>query len=284
MTIRLPAMGDAQQAAWWSLMDLQVVHPTGWTLVGGQMVHLLCAERGAAPARATDDVDTVLDVRGEPQILRGFTTSLKQLGFAPAGNTWQGHQHRWIRDEAVIDLLIPRHLGERASLRTGAGGGTTIETPGAQQALDRSEDVEVDVAGHTGIVRRPNLLGALVAKAAAYTVTLDPARDRHIADFAVLATLLRPDDPMDTATSRDREHLGNILAATDAAPRTWSSVTGARDGLDRLRLSLELRPASQAPEPRQTSTPAWAQGHRPKGRPAGGEFTTRPRGEPDIDL
>ncbi|MBO0901843.1 hypothetical protein J1G42_14760 [Cellulomonas sp. zg-ZUI222] len=36
-------------------MDLHSDMPVGWVLVGGQMVHLHCAERGAAPQRPTDD-------------------------------------------------------------------------------------------------------------------------------------------------------------------------------------------------------------------------------------
>jgi len=244
VTTYLAAMSDASRDAWHALMGLQVAHPTGWTLVGGQMVHLLCAERGATPTRATDDVDTVLDVRAAPGILMALTSTLSDMGFEPSGNTWQGHQHRWVRHDAVIDLLIPRHLGERAAGRTGSGGGTTLETPAAQQALDRTENVQVDVAGRQGIVRRPNLLGALVAKAAAYTVLLDRARDRHITDFAVLATLIRPDDHLHTATNRDRHYLNPMLAAMADNTRLWSNIDGAREGRDRLSMILESSPRS----------------------------------------
>lgn len=115
MSVVMPAMTGPQQTAWHALMDLQVLHPTGWTLVGGQMVHLHCAERGASPSRPTDDVDTVLDVRAEPHVLHGFTTALTELGFEPAGENWAGHQHRWERGDATIDILIPRHVGEVAA-------------------------------------------------------------------------------------------------------------------------------------------------------------------------
>jgi hypothetical protein len=69
------------------------------------MVHLHCAERGAAPRRPTDDVDTVLDVRAEPHVLHGVTAALYGLGFRPAGVTWTGHQHRWELEDAAIDIL-----------------------------------------------------------------------------------------------------------------------------------------------------------------------------------
>src|SRR5450830_794235 len=195
MSVVLPPMSRGEAEAWSGLLDLSERHPTGWTLVGGQMVHLHCIERGVAPTRPTDDVDAVLDVRAEPGALHSFTTALVELGFASTGESWEGHQHRWQRGEAQIDVLIPRHLGERAAGRRGASGGTTIETPGAQQALDRTQTVEV---------------------------VLDRARSRHLIDFAVLTTLIRPSDAVQEAGRRDREHLGAMLAALAADRRTWA--------------------------------------------------------------
>lgn len=241
MNVTLPPMSQAQAEAWSALLDLSERHPTGWTLVGGQMVHLHCVERGVAPMRPTDDVDAVLDVRADPDALWSFTTTLVELGFAAAGESWEGHHHRWQRGGAQIDVLIPRHLGERAAGRRGASGGTTIGTPGAQQALDRTQKVGVTLDGRGGAVRRPNLLGALVAKAAAHSVVLDRARSRHLIDFAVLATLIRPSDAVHTAGRRDREHLGSALAALGTDRRVWSSVDGAEEGIARLRLALASR-------------------------------------------
>lgn len=243
MTVVMPAMREAQRAGWVALLDVHDVHPTGWTLVGGQMVHLWCAERGASPSRPTDDLDAVLDVRGEPGnpgVLMTFTTVLTQLGFVPSGTSPQGHQHRWVRDGAQIDVLIPGGVGERAARRTGAAGGTTLQTPAAQQALDRSEDVEVDVSGRVGTVRRPSLLGALVAKAAAHTVALDPARRRHLLDFLVLSTLIEPADHIGAAATRDRRYLTSMLGAISNDRRAVFEVDGGADGLVTLRLALGL--------------------------------------------
>jgi hypothetical protein len=242
MSTVLPPMSRRQGEAWSALLDLSERLPAGWTLVGGQMVHLHCSERGVAPTRPTDDVDAVVDVRAEPAALLSFTTVLSELGFVSAGETWVGHQHRWTRGDAQIDVLIPRHLGERAASRRGATGGTTIETPGAQQALDRTQSVDVVLDGRVGKVRRPNLLGALVAKAAAHTVMLDQARTRHLIDFAVLTTLIRPSDAVHEAGRRDREYLGSVLGALQADRRAWAGVDGAEAGIARLRLALELDP------------------------------------------
>lgn len=276
MTVVLHAMSAPQERAWQTLLELHARHPTDWTLVGGQMVHLHCAERGASPVRPTDDADTVLDVRAEPHALLKVTTTLKGLGFGPVGTSPQGHQHRWVREDgAMIDVLIPRHVGETAANRKGAGGGTTLETPGAQQALDRSEDVEVDVAGLVGTVRRPSLLGALVAKAAARTVSLDRARDRHLTDFAVLATLVRPADQVHTATKRDRWYLDGMLAAIGSHPRAWAGVPGAEQGLERLRLALRapVRPQAAARSGIPTSWDPSSSGEM------SGESTNRARDE-----
>jgi len=99
------------------------------------------------------------------------------------------------------------------------------------------------VANRTGTVRRPNLLGALVAKAVAHTVTLDTRRVRHVTDFAVLATLIHPDDNVDTATTRDRRDLHRMIAVIAEDPRQWAAVTGANEGLEGLRLALRPRTA-----------------------------------------
>lgn len=238
--VEVPMLNADQAAGWASLLDLYESHPSGWTLVGGQMVHLWCAARGSWPARATDDADTVLDVRGHPDALFQITSTLKAAGFVPAGTTHTGHQHRWIREAAVIDVLIPRFLGEHAARRRGAGGGTTLETPGAQKALNRTSVQAVKVEGRTGAVLRPSLLGALGAKAAARTVMLDPKRDRHLTDFAVLSTLLTPADVRDEEPldALERDRLRSMLGDMRAHRPVWAMVDGAAAGLQRVELLL----------------------------------------------
>lgn len=234
----MPAMTSAQEEGWMALLELHERKPAGWTLVGGQMVHLHCAERDATPARPTDDADTVLDVRAEPHVLYEFTRVLSTMGFTPDGNTPEGHQHRWKRGSASIDILIPSNLGPRADSRRGYGGGTTLASPGAQQALRRTTGTSVTVAGTTGTVRRPSLLGALVSKAAAHTVPQDPGKGRHILDFALLSTLIAPADKVHQADARDRKYLEGAIRAIRGSPRTLAMVEGAETGLTRLELAL----------------------------------------------
>jgi len=236
-----PVLRPAQASAWHALFDLHQRLPDGWALVGGQMVQSLCWERGATPSRPTTDADTALDVRARPRMLLTFTRVLRDLGFSPDGTSFEGHQHRWVRDDAQIDVLIPRFLGERAERRQGVGGGTTIPAPGAQGALWRARPVALEVNGRTGTVIRPTLQGALLAKAAAVEIVGDDP-ERHLTDIATLAALITRRDRVDeeiTATERRR-----ILAAAaliDRDPRVVRAAGVDQTAVDRLRLAFARR-------------------------------------------
>lgn len=231
-------MSRGQTESWLALLELGRRFTTGWTLVGGQLVHLHCRERGANPARPTDDGDAVLDVRAYPAIHYEFTRALVDMGFTPESASAFGIQHRWVREAAIIDVLIPRHLGERAASRPGAGGVRTIATPGAQGALERSESVMVRVAGESGVIPRPTLVGAIAAKAAALEIVNDPGWKRHIHDLTVLATLVRRSDDFDSYTARDVARVHNAIGRTVVDPSSIALVDGAAEGLERLKLAL----------------------------------------------
>lgn len=236
MTVVLTGLTERQRQSWLSLLDVATNLPDGWCLVGGQMVHLLCQERGLSPSRPTNDGDVVLDVRTQPNVLRDFTGALAAVGFTSAGVSPDGHQHRWVKDKATIDVLIPQSLGQTAASRKGVTGGTTLATPGAQQALRRSESVTVQVDEKIGTIRRPSMLGALVAKAAAFSIPSDPAKERHLTDFATLAAMARGSDRIrEQLTSRDRRYLAPMLVALDSSRRLWASVEGAERGILALR-------------------------------------------------
>lgn len=188
----MPAMSAGQEQAWHTLMDLHELVPTDWSLVGVQMVHLHCAERGSVPIRPTDDADTVVDVRAQPDILLTFTAVLTELGFS-ADTAGNGVQHRWKRDQAQFDVLIPEGAGNRAEARGGVQGAPSVAAPGTAQALTRSADIQVEVVARVGTVRRPNIVGALVGKTAArIDLGSGGASGRHCADFVVLAGLIAP--------------------------------------------------------------------------------------------
>lgn len=236
----MPAMSAGQEQAWHALMDLHQLVPNHWCLVGGQMVHLHCAERDASPIRATDDADTVVDVRAQPDILHTFTAALTHLGFR-ADTAGNGMQHRWKRDQAQIDVLIPEGTGARAQARGGIQGAPTAAAPGTTQALARSSNVQVQVATRVGTVRRPNLVGALIGKAAArLEIGKDAASGRHCADFVVLASLTAARDFRDeTLSKKDRQRLAKMIAICATDPSALA-VENATEHLDRVTLAAGL--------------------------------------------
>jgi hypothetical protein len=231
--IVMPAMTREQEAAWHGLLDLSERVPEGWTLVGGQMVHLHCAERGFTPHRSTPDVDAVVDARRVPKIFATFTRALEEVGFQVNGETMMGKQHRWVRGEAMIDVLIPQNLGRAAEIPS-ASGKPGLETPGAQFALDRSERVEVEVGSRSGRVARPSLVGAVIAKSAAYSVTLDRNRARHLDDICVLSAMLTARDLRGVELSKkEREYLRPAVRLAQNHERI-SEIDGAPDGISRV--------------------------------------------------
>ncbi len=104
--VALPAMTEAQAASWNAMMDLYAKVPEHWTLVGGQLVHLHCAERSSYSTRPTTDADAVVNIRADQRMLARFTAALDELGFTPATSA-AGHQHRWLKGLAQVDVLIP---------------------------------------------------------------------------------------------------------------------------------------------------------------------------------
>jgi hypothetical protein len=54
MTLVLTGLTERQRQSWLGLLDVAADFPEGWCLVGGQMIHLLCQERGFSPSRATN--------------------------------------------------------------------------------------------------------------------------------------------------------------------------------------------------------------------------------------
>ncbi|UKA60609.1 hypothetical protein [Arthrobacter sp. FW306-2-2C-D06B] len=239
MPIELPAMLIEQQEAWNAVFEIHKAMSHGWVLVGGQAVYLHAIERSAPLVRPTKDADMALDIRAYPRMLHDFTALLVSLGFESAGESLEGHQHRWLRGEAIVDVLIPRHLGERANSRRGVTGGTTIAGPASQQALDRGETVDVIAGTAAGSVNRPTLLGCLIGKAAALKILDDPNRERHITDFLTLAAVVGAGDLRGVRYQpAERDHLANMLGHLANGPQLLELVPEGAPGVERLRISL----------------------------------------------
>lgn len=140
-----------------------------------------------------------------------------------------------------MDVLIPEGVGARAAALAGAGGAPTVSAPGTTQALHRSEPVSVLVEGQAGTILRPNLVGALVGKAAAGTeIGSGQGGSRHLADFVVLAGLVSARDfRMVHLEKKDRRRLSRMLdrCRDDGAAM---STDGAGEALDRLHRAAKL--------------------------------------------
>jgi hypothetical protein len=237
----LPAMPPEQTASWHGLLDLHERLDSGWTLIGGQLVHLHCAERGQFPVRPTNDADTVVDVRADPKMLYMFTEALVELGFTSVGVSAEGLEHRWKRDNATIDVLLPEGVGERARRRSGVTGSPSLSSEGGSQALRRSETMAVTVDGREGFVLRPTLVGALIAKAAAHRNVGDRGRRRHRQDFLLLARLITASDfRSEELTKSDRRRLRAIAKEIQADRELLLGVPDGEAAMDRVAVAAQL--------------------------------------------
>lgn len=187
----LPALSPTHRELWDVLCDLADRHERDWVLVGGQMVLLHALQAGSTPHRVSQDLDAIIDARVRPPALAPFLVTLRELGFASVGTSPDDIAHRYGRGDVHIDVLAPEGIGRRARLRT-VGTAVTIEIAGGTQALARGERLPVLHAGRRALVPRPNLLGAIVIKAAAANNDRQP--QRHLTDLAFLVSMV--DDPL----------------------------------------------------------------------------------------
>ena len=116
-----------------------------------------------------------------------------------------------------------------------------MPTQGGTQALKRSETVAVTVSGREGYVCRPNLVGALVVKAAAHTNVGDQDPRRHRRDFLVLAGLITAGDfASEDLSKKDRQRLRVIMAAIEKDRELLLETSGATDAITRLKRAADL--------------------------------------------
>lgn len=228
------------EEAWQGLLDLAEKASEGWVLVGGQMVLVRSLARGVIPGRLSNDGDIVMDVRGIKNAPEQVISALREAGFVPIGGDHLGRQHRWVKDDAQIDVLQPRFLGFRTEERIRRAGATTIPAPGTQHAINRSEVVRVMMNDRHVLMRCPSLLGALVAKAAAYSEIMDDRqRNRHLYDIAELAPLMTRDELDSEAPLSKTEHARLVIALKALELQTKSAIfTRAYPDLNRRITAL----------------------------------------------
>lgn len=237
--VQMPALDEPQEAAWQVLLDLDEQRSEPWVLVGGQMTMLHCLENGLLRYRATDDGDVVLGVWTRRDALKTTSAWLQQQHHFTQSETSDGYGYRFERGKTKIDLLIPEGMDRQRTRPRTSEGRPGLGIEGGGQALTRAERIPVRLGTRTGHVRRPNILGALVLKAAAYR-TDGRDRERHSEDLALLADIaittgLR--GLADQTTAHDRKRLREALRDLPADHRSWRSSSdprAAHEALDRL--------------------------------------------------
>lgn len=213
----IPPLPPHQTEMWQTLLGLDLLDQP-WVLVGGQMTMLHCLENRVALTRPTDDGDVVVGVWTRRDALRTTSRFLRDHGFEEVA-TADGYGYRFQREErTAIDVLLPEGLDRQRDYPTTTSGRRGFATEGGNQALARAERVPVTVEGETGYVRRPTLLGSIVAKANAYVAD---SRDveRHAQDIVTLAeiALRDPRATLQDARPADRKPVRRFLRDKDAA-------------------------------------------------------------------
>ncbi len=251
----LPLLGGALAVVWHGLAELtDAAGSLRWTVVGGQMVLLHGLENGEVPHRVSNDIDTAVDVRSDRDGISRMVAVLTRLGYRSAGTSPEGRAYRFEKsvgdgevatvdvavdddsaggDKLTVDVLVPEGLSERAKTRT-VGSGTAFPAAGVTQALRRTELVPVSLDGQLLWVPRPNLLGALVAKATAASADhQDP--ERHLRDVAFLCALIG--DPLALAEevdTTDRRRLRRVATRLPPDSPLWRGRSDAHAALDLL--------------------------------------------------
>lgn len=216
---------DERAAEWALLLDVaQTVPSERWALVGGLMVHAHAIRAGITPPRHTSDLDVLINI-GAARISQ-VAGPLQAAGFEPVEPNGAGPFHRFKRGHDVVDVMVP-HAADRTyrwRMRP------VLRSPGAQQALQRLDQYTVTAThgGASALVNIPDPTGAIIAKAAAYTV--DPRdRERHLEDVVVLLAATQRRDLSTELSRRDRQHLRPMIQKLSDPDAIWWSVVDDRE-------------------------------------------------------
>lgn len=205
--------------------------PESWVLVGGLMVHVHALRAGVTPSRPTHDVDMLLDI-GSTQVSE-IAGPLQRIGFRPVFGSIR--THRFTRSDDIVDVMVKRGVSARWAQRP------VFVAPGAAQALDRRDWYTLYGADRHARIGVPDLLGAIVTKAAAFSND-QRDRGRHLEDLTVLlaAAGSRRALGLHRITARDKQHLRPAFSEiADAGHDSWL-VVDARDRAIGQRVGLAI--------------------------------------------
>lgn len=255
LEVRLDRLSPAAEDGWHLLFGLADAFGTEtWMLIGGQMMQLIAAVHGVGDrVLPTDDVDVVVNVRVHRGGIGEVSVWLLDQDLTFSGMSPDGIGHRFERQaefgpgRTFVDVLAPEGLGERTDIST-VPPARTVQAPGTVQAFRRSVLYDVTVTGMTGErerhgrVRSPNLLGALIAKAASTKIAVRINADRDWQDAALLLSVLEDPDGAAAACERnDRKRLRSLHELFDREHVGWSGLDDAayRQGTATLEFLID---------------------------------------------
>jgi predicted nucleotidyltransferase len=223
MEIRLPRLEGPELEAWNLIFELYRAHPTGWAVVGAQMVILHSAAHDVTRPVRTGDTDVLVDIRAIN--LADISTWLIHKGFDLDDISVDGIGHRFVRGGVKLDLLSIDHTREAS--RTTVPPARTVEVPGGRQAIGRTVEAHLHIDEVEGLVPVPDWAGAVLLKARA-AVSIPEERDKHARDLALLlglpVDLTKENAKLSTAERRRIREASSLL--TDDV---WTSVARSID-------------------------------------------------------
>jgi hypothetical protein len=234
--VLLPTLQGHDDELWNVLIELASLRPNEWTLIGGQMVYLHALEQGETPPRVSTDLDVLVNARIVTGGMRAFVADLVSRGFGMDGSSPDRVAHRYRREGVSIDVLAPEGLGARVDLTT-TPPNYTVRVPGGTQALARTQLLPVRTNSRQGMVPRPSLLGAVIAKAEA--VEVDDAPETQRMDLVFLLALVEdPFEIAETLTPKDKERIRRRQELTSDRHPAWGSLTPVQR--DRARAAFTI--------------------------------------------
>lgn len=217
--------GEGLLPAWRTVIELcGVPGAREWTLVGGLMVDIHARRANIWMARPTDDVDVLVDIASNRSSLAEARAILWQMGFTLSAN--EQHAYRFIHEDGrKVDVMVADHLPSRMTPRLDRR--PAFEATAGEQAIRRREIYRLTFDGGVAVdIGVPNVLGALVAKGAAWLVDRRD-RTRHLDDAAVLLACIADASQLDFdgMSTNDRKRIGAIIEQLDGAHPSWISLT-----------------------------------------------------------
>lgn len=225
---------------WNTVIELADELPTGsWMLVGGLMTQAHAMLAGYE-SRATKDIDVLIDVMSSSANIPAVLRQLQFMGFELQEPGLRGSAfHRLRADDLVVDVLVADHLPKGRASTAKVNRWPMMEIAGGAQAIERKMELSLVHSGGVSKLLIPDLLGALILKAAAYCADRRD-RHRHLEDVALLASFM---DDHKEALSRlhgsDRKRLRAVSAAlADSNDSAWLKLNQERRNAGQLTLHI----------------------------------------------